>query len=246
MIIRVLVVEDSLLLRKLIVNELAGQKDIEIVGEAENGWQALAMARKLYPDVVTMDYQMEGMNGVVATQKLLVEMPYLKVIWLSSYTNLTSIGKSLGAAECLHKDCDPEELLHAVRRAHASRVGVKISEAQNPHQAAIERIAKQARLTEREKRVIAKYMDTNLTISQIARILTEETEELVTPSGVKHTFERAAGKLDLDSNTRMSLIRYVMDFEALNDHAATIAPIANAERFSPLSHSGLFQGSYAQ
>ena len=98
--------------------------DIEVVGEAENGEEALGMARELHPDVVLMDLLMPVMNGMEATRAIRSEMPDVEVIALTSVLEDVSVTGAMraGAMGYLLKDTQAEELHRAIRGAAEGRV----------------------------------------------------------------------------------------------------------------------------
>ena len=80
---RILVVDDHRMYRDGLKALLALQSDMEVVGEAENGQEAIAKTRKLRPDVVLMDVKMPVMDGVEATRQIITEMPNMKILALT-------------------------------------------------------------------------------------------------------------------------------------------------------------------
>jgi DNA-binding NarL/FixJ family response regulator len=94
------------------------QEGIEVVGEAEEGWQTVALALKLLPHLVVMEVGLQGLNGVEATRRLLQDQPGLKIIVLGERGDAKSLIQSLkaGAAGCLPKEDAFAELIAAVRR----------------------------------------------------------------------------------------------------------------------------------
>lgn len=115
--IEVMVVDDNSLLRLGLTEAIGGEPDLEAVGEAENGVQALELFRKLQPDVVTMDYQMPGDNGVECTRKIIAEFPEAKVILLSVFEGEEDVWNAVqaGAQGYLTKTGEIEEVLDAIR-----------------------------------------------------------------------------------------------------------------------------------
>jgi DNA-binding NarL/FixJ family response regulator len=117
--IRVLLADDHQLVRSGLAALLAGSDDIEVVGTASNGMEAVEMARQSSPDVVLMDLVMPGMDGVEATRRLVVDLPQVQVVVLTSFSDQERILAALdaGAVGYLLKDVDPAELVRGVRAA---------------------------------------------------------------------------------------------------------------------------------
>jgi DNA-binding NarL/FixJ family response regulator len=116
-VIRVLVVDDQALVRGGFRLILESQPDLEVVGEAENGAQALTRARELRPDVVLMDVRMPGMDGLEATRQLLSRGDAPRVLMLTTFDMDEYVYDALraGASGFLLKDVRPEQLADAVR-----------------------------------------------------------------------------------------------------------------------------------
>lgn len=115
--IRVLVVDDHAVVRSGLV-QLFGQADgIEVVGEASDGSEALARYAESPADVVLMDLQMAGMDGVTATRELIATDPEAQVLVLTSFSDTERILGALdaGALGYVLKDAEPDELIDAVR-----------------------------------------------------------------------------------------------------------------------------------
>ncbi|GAA1581297.1 MULTISPECIES: response regulator transcription factor [Kribbella] len=117
--IRVLLVDDQALVRAGFRGLLESAADLEIVGEASNGGEAVASTRALLPDVVLMDLRMPEVDGVTATRRI-TEDPRLsavRVLVLTTFTDEDDVFAALraGASGFLVKDAEPEELLQAVR-----------------------------------------------------------------------------------------------------------------------------------
>lgn len=111
---RVLLVDDNDVLRQCLVRLLAFEPCIEIVGQAASGHEALLLVRRLQPDVVVMDIEMPGMDGIQATRILLGEYPELRVIGHSMHDHRAGEMLAAGAAQFLCKDASPTALLEAV------------------------------------------------------------------------------------------------------------------------------------
>lgn len=116
--VRVLLVDDEQLVRAGFRMLFEVEPDIEVVGEAEDGESAVAMARELTPDVILMDVQMPGLGGIAATGRI-VEEGEARVIVLTTFDDEESVLASLqaGASGFLLKTSDPAHLVHAIRTA---------------------------------------------------------------------------------------------------------------------------------
>ncbi|MBV7336751.1 response regulator transcription factor [Chloroflexi bacterium TSY] len=119
--IRVLLAEDHTIMRKGIRSLLDDERDIEVVGEAENGRDAVAQAEALMPDIVVMDHTMPLLNGLEATRQTRKLLPQVRVLILTMHTNEEYVFQFLqaGAAGYLVKQTAPDELVSAIRAIHA-------------------------------------------------------------------------------------------------------------------------------
>ncbi len=115
--IRVLLVDDQALVRAGFRALLDAQADIEVVGEASEGAEAVALANEHVPDVILMDIRMPGMDGLEATRRIAAALPDVRVIMLTTFDLDEHVFEalSLGAAGFLVKDTEPTELLRGVR-----------------------------------------------------------------------------------------------------------------------------------
>jgi DNA-binding NarL/FixJ family response regulator len=118
-VIRVLLADDQALVRAGFRALLDSAEDLEVVGEATNGGQAVALARELRPDVVLMDIQMPGVDGVTATRRITEdgELSGVRVLVLTTFAEEENVFAALrgGASGFLVKDTEPVDLLAAVR-----------------------------------------------------------------------------------------------------------------------------------
>ena len=115
--IRVLLADDHAVLRKGLSALMTEYGGIEVVGEAENGVEAVKLATRLKPDVVVMDLMMPVMDGLAATLKILEQMPEVNVMVLTTFGEAEAIRTALksGAKGAVTKDLDPDELVAAIR-----------------------------------------------------------------------------------------------------------------------------------
>ncbi len=117
MSVKILIADDHQAMRETLKTLLAQDKNLEVIGEAGNGKEAIESAKALHPDVVIMDIAMPVMNGIDATKILLHEMPGLQVIGLTMYSNHHFINSMMdaGASTVLSKDTLYQEILYAIR-----------------------------------------------------------------------------------------------------------------------------------
>ncbi|GLX22178.1 MULTISPECIES: response regulator [Streptomyces] len=124
--IRVLIADDQPLVRRGLALILAPDPGIEVVGEAADGAEAVALAQELRPDVVVMDIRMPVLDGVAATARLAEVRPETRVLALSTFDMDEYVVAALRAGACgfLPKDVSPEELIAAVRTVHTGEAAV--------------------------------------------------------------------------------------------------------------------------
>ena len=115
----VLLVDDHGLVRAGLATLLESTDDLQVIGQAANGEQALDLAVEFQPDVVLMDLSMPVVDGVEATRRVMAALPDTKVVVLTSFSDRAQVDKALqaGAVGYILKDCDPKDLLAAVRAA---------------------------------------------------------------------------------------------------------------------------------
>jgi NarL family two-component system response regulator LiaR len=118
-LIRVLIADDHLVVRQGLRGFLETYADIQVVAGAENGAQAVALAREHVPDVILMDLLMPEMDGVEAIEQIMVFSPATHIIVLTSYTEDEYLFSAMraGARGYLLKDVEPEDLVNAIRAA---------------------------------------------------------------------------------------------------------------------------------
>ena len=117
--VRLLIADDHPIVRAGFEGMLAGQPDLEVVGEAENGEEAVTLAQRLRPDVVLMDLRMPVVDGVEATNRIKEEVPSANILVLTTYDSDADILRAIeaGATGYLLKDTPREDLFRAIRAA---------------------------------------------------------------------------------------------------------------------------------
>jgi NarL family two-component system response regulator LiaR len=146
--IRVLIADDHAVLREGLRSFLELQDGIEIVGDAADGAEAVALAEQLRPAVVLMDLVMPNLDGVEAMRALRERVPETRVIILTSYIDDDRLLPAIraGAAGYLLKNAEPQELARAIRTAHAGEALIDPSVAAR----LVERLADDERRTDYE------------------------------------------------------------------------------------------------
>ncbi len=194
--IRVMLVDDHTMVRNGLRTFLLIYEDLELVGEAADGREALAVYAQVEPDVVLMDLKMPRMGGVEATRKLLAHDPDACVIALTSFKeeDLVTEALSAGARGYLLKDIGAEELAAAIRTAHAGNPTLA-SEAAWALFTASRRGPKLGDdLTDREREVLALMVE-GMTNPEIA------SELFVGLSTVKTHVSNVLSKLEVTTRT---------------------------------------------
>ncbi|MEU0088055.1 response regulator transcription factor [Streptomyces sp. NPDC006274] len=200
--IRVLLVDDHQVVRRGLRTFLEVQDDIEVVGEAGDGAEGVALTEELLPDVVLMDVKMPGMDGIDALRKLRELANPAKVLIVTSFTEQRTVVPALraGAAGYVYKDVDPDALAGAIRSVHAGHVLLQqeIAGALLADDTPGSGTGRGSSLTEREREVLALIADgrSNREIAR-ALVLSEKT--------VKTHVSNILMKLDLADRTQAAL-----------------------------------------
>lgn len=115
--IRILVVDDHPILRRALIEVIGDEADLQVVGEAGNGLEAIEQARSLAPDLIIMDLLMAGKDGVQATREIHAENPDVKILVLSSSAEGANVLAAIqaGAVGYLCKEAQPQEILTGIR-----------------------------------------------------------------------------------------------------------------------------------
>ena len=118
-LLTVLLVDDHFMVRQGVRTFLELQSDLEVVGEASSGEEAVKIASTLCPQVILMDLQMPGIGGIEATRQIKAVCPATQIIILTSFQDDENIFPALraGAISYLLKDVGPDELADAIRKA---------------------------------------------------------------------------------------------------------------------------------
>ena len=114
--IRVLIVDDHIVVREGLSAFISTQTGVEVVGEAESGEQAVELNNQLKPDVILMDLVMNGIGGIVATERIKKEHPEARILVLTSFADDDKVFPAIkaGALGYLLKDSTPQQLLQAI------------------------------------------------------------------------------------------------------------------------------------
>jgi two-component system, NarL family, response regulator LiaR len=194
--IRVMLVDDHTMVRRGLATFLKVFDDLELVGEAGSGLEAIALCSNALPNVILMDLMMPDMDGATATRLIRQKHPKVQVIALTSFTDQETVQNALqaGAIGYLLKDVSADELARAIRAAHAGRATLAPEATQALVQAANQPPAPGHDLTERE-RVVLVLMVEGLNNTQIAARL------VVSPSTIKTHVSNILSKLGVASRS---------------------------------------------
>ncbi len=201
MSIRLLVVDDHQMVRSGIAF-LVQDTEIEIIGEASNGAQAVQKVQELRPDLVLIDIQMAGGDGLTALGHIKAERPHLPVLILSTFNNPLYVGQAmaLGASGYLLKGCERDELIQAITRVAAGKSAWTRSEIRRVSGAlSTPRLPDiEVPLTEREAEVL-RLLALGKTNKQIARSLTISFET------VKEHVQHILNKVGVSDRTQAAV-----------------------------------------
>lgn len=204
--IKVLVVDDHPVVRRGISACLARHQQLQVIGEASDGREALRLARELQPDITLMDIDMPQMNGLAATEALHREMPRIKVLILSMHRNTEYVLRIIqsGARGFVLKEAPAAELVHAIETVNAGEAyfssevaRVALNKVVQSNGAASDT----GRLTSREREVLILIAD-GLSNKEIASQLNVGVRTVETHR------ERIMRKLDI--HTVAGLTRYAL------------------------------------
>lgn len=116
--IRVLIADDHHVVRRGLLFFLKTQKDIEVVGEAKNGIEAVELAESLQPDIILMDLVMPELDGIQATKRIKEKYPQIQILMLTSFSDRDHVVPAMeaGAAGYQLKDIEPDDLVQSIRQ----------------------------------------------------------------------------------------------------------------------------------
>jgi DNA-binding NarL/FixJ family response regulator len=225
-VIRLLLVDDQALLRGGLRILIEGQEDMAVVGEASDGLEAIALARRLEPDVILMDVSMPGLDGLAATRELLAKAPEPapRILILTTFDSDENVFGALrsGASGILAKDAEPFELLRAVRVVAAGEAVLSpsvtrrliLDYASRPERRDV--TPEQLRwLTAREREVMA-LAATGLTNDEIA------AELVITVATAKTHVSRAMRKLHARDRAQLVTFAYASGLVSQNGIAEAL------------------------
>jgi len=207
--IRVMLVDDHQMVRNGLATFLLVHDDLELVGEAGDGEEALRVFEETRPDVVLMDLKMPRMDGVEATRTLVERTPGVHIIALTSFEDEGLVQEALaaGASGYLLKDIGADDLADAIRKAHAGKPALAPKAAE-----ALFRTARRGHqpgddLTDREREVLALMVE-GRTNPEIAEAL------VISPTTVKTHVSNILSKLDV--STRTEAVSFALQRKLVN------------------------------
>ncbi|MGR6002787.1 response regulator [Bacillus cereus] len=205
--IKVLLVDDHTVVLKGLAFFLSTQEDLELVGEANNGKEALVKVGETNPDVILMDLYMPEMDGVEATAYIKKEYPNVKVIVLTSFSDQAHVLPALraGASGYILKDVEPDQLVEAIRSAYKGNIQLHpdIANALLSQTLPVEEKEEESSiqvdvLTARENEVL-RLLAKGMSNKEIASVL------VITEKTVKAHVSSILSKLNLSDRTQAAL-----------------------------------------
>ncbi|TYQ15232.1 UNVERIFIED_CONTAM: LuxR family two component transcriptional regulator [Acetivibrio alkalicellulosi] len=206
--INVLLVDDQVILRESLKFIIEQDEDINVIGLAGNGNEALKLCEKLKPDVVLMDIMMPECNGVEGTKLIKSKFNTIKVIILTTFNDEENISKALknGADGYVLKDLSPDELIMAVKSVSK---GFSIM-----HHSALNTLTCKKEASQSSKPTVSPKIDVNLTDRELTIISlivdgksNKEIAEtmFITEGTVKNTISHILDKLSLKDRTQLAV-----------------------------------------
>lgn len=205
--LRILLVDDHALFRKGVASLLESRQDMQVVGEAGDGCEAIARARELTPDIILMDIGMPGCDGLQATWQIKREMPHVKIIMLtvSDYDRDLFAAIKNGAQGYLLKNLEPYKLFDMLDRARRGEAAISgmlaakiLQEFREPRPELVQRPEVRGELTAREIEIL-EHLVKGATNKEIAAALS------VTENTVKFHLRNILEKLHLQSRIQAAV-----------------------------------------
>jgi len=203
-LIRVMIVDDHQVIRQGLAMFLKAFPDLEFVGEAANGQEAIDLCGKMRPDVILMDMKMPLIDGVTAIRSIRQEHPEINIIALTSFTDdkqLVQAALEAGAIGYLFKDISINDLAMSIRTAHSGTPVLSVEATRMLIQSKTRRTATDFNLSVRELEVLELVVQ-GLNNTQIAERLT------ISRSTIKFHVSSILGKLGATSRTEAASIAH--------------------------------------
>lgn len=199
--IKVLSVDDHEIFRGGIEFMLLAFDDIQLVGQAQSGEEALRLCARHEPDVILMDMMMPGMDGATATQAIKQEYPQVQIIALTSFQEGELVKRAMqaGAIGYLLKGVSIDELVAAIRSAHAGRPTLAVEATQALIQAAVPPPVEDFDLTQRQLDVLEHIVEGRSNIDIAQRMM-------LSPSTVRHHVSEILAKLGASNRAEAAVI----------------------------------------
>jgi NarL family two-component system response regulator LiaR len=213
--IRVFIAEDHAIVRKGIRNLLSLEKDIEVIGEADNGREAVRLVGELNPDVILMDLVMPEMDGISAIVQIVKANSDARVLVLTSFATDDMIFPAIkaGAMGYLLKDSDPSELVDAIRQVNAGECSL--------HPVIARKVLQELNLTPKPASPIQELTDREVEVLKlVAQGKSNRTiaDDLVISLGtVRSHLSNILSKLHLASRTQATLYALQQGLASLED-----------------------------
>lgn len=213
--IRVFIAEDHAIVRKGIRNLLSLEQDIEVIGDAQNGLEAVKAVGDLKPDVILMDLLMPELDGTSAIKQIMQDQPDSRVLVLTSFATDEMIFPAIkaGAMGYLLKDSDPSELVDAIRQVNAGECSL--------HPVIARKLLKELKLTPKPPSPVQELTDREVEVLKlVAQGKSNRTisDDLVISLGtVRSHLSNILSKLHLASRTQATLYALQQGLASLED-----------------------------
>jgi len=213
--IKILIVDDQMIVRKGIRALLSTEPDFQVIGEAENGREAIAETERLNPDVIVMDLVMPELDGIEATRQIVAHHPEVRILVLTSFATDDKVFPAIkaGALGYLLKDSTPEALVQAIHQVHRGESSLHPTIARK----LLQELARPPKrpptsepLTEREV-VVLRLIAQGLSNQEIALDL------VISEATVRTHVSNILGKLHLASRTQAALYALREGLASLDD-----------------------------